>query len=100
MYISFGRAMRIKTLTPSGCFMVFVALLVSSACSDEQASGTPGAAGAAEAGAAGAADTAGSSAEAGAGGAAGGSPDPGALIHVTGAARVGVLLDEVPASIL
>jgi len=100
MYISFGRAMRIKTLTPGGCFMVFVALLVSSACSDEQANGTPGAAGAAaEAGAAGAADTAGSSAEAGAGGAAGGSADPGALIHVTGAARVGVLLDEVPASI-
>ena len=98
--------MRIKTWTGGGCLMIFAALLVSTACSDDQkpgdsshagAGGEAGEAGgaAAEAGAGGS----GTSGAAGASGAAGSSADPGALIHVTTTSQVGVLLDEVPESI-
>jgi len=83
--------------------MILGALLVSTACSDEQAPGNPGAAGGA--GVAGASSDAGaagseSSAAGNAGAAgAGGDADPGALIHVSASSKVGVLLDEVPDSI-
>jgi len=91
--------MRIKTLTGAGCSVVLAALLVSTACSDDQANGTPGAAGAV--GASGAAGDAGATNVGAAGGESGaaGSADPGALIHVTATSKVGVLLDEVPTSI-
>ncbi len=68
--------------------MILAALLVSSACSDEQATGTAADAGAT--GDAGAGDSAAGAA---------GSADPGALVHVTATSKVGVLLDEVPDSI-
>lgn len=89
--------MRIKTWTGAGCFLISLALLVSTACSDDQKSGSSSDAGAA--------GQAGSAAEAGAGGSAsgasgagGGDSDPGALIHVTASSQVGVLLDEIPDS--
>lgn len=89
--------MRIKTWTGAGCFLIGLALLVSTACSDDQKSGSSSDAGAA--------GQAGSAAEAGAGGSAsgasgagGGDSDPGALIHVTASSQVGVLLDEIPDS--
>ena len=87
--------MRIKTLTGGGCFLILVALLASTACSDDPAPGTVGDAGAGgEAGA-----EAGTAGAAGEGGEGGGSTDPGALIHVTATSQVGVLLDEIPESI-
>src|SRR6478735_6556414 len=87
--------MRIETWTGGGCLMLLAALLVSVACSDDHATGTPGGGG--DAGARAEAGAAGS--DSGAPGAAGDSADPGALIHVTATSRVGVLLDEVPQSI-
>jgi hypothetical protein len=82
--------------------MLLGALLVSTACSDENATGTPNDAGAGSGGAAGSAAEAGAGGSddstAGAAGAAGSNADPGALIHVTANSQVGVLLDELPES--
>lgn len=84
--------MQIKTLTGGGCLLILAALLTGTACSDDKATGSTG-----DAGAPGDAGAGGS--ESGAAGAAGNNADPGALIQVTATSKVGVLLDEVPASI-
>jgi len=84
--------------------MIGAALLLSTACSEDQGSNTTAFAGAkgdaganADAGTKGDAGAGGSGA--GAAGAAGSNSDPGALIHVSASSQVGVLLDEIPLSI-
>src|SRR6187551_653941 len=98
-YISVWRVMRIKTWTGGAGLILLGALLVSTACSDEQAADIAGDAGAGAGGEAGSPAESGAGAggsDGGAAGAAGSNGDPGALIHVTATSQVGVLLDEVP----